>query len=63
MVGVIHDPSRGETFSAMAGGGAWLDGVPIHHPAKERLLDGVVSLSLPSRGFARRTASSARPSA
>ena len=55
-VGVIHDPSRGELFSAVAGRGAWLDGVAIRLPAKERLIDSVVSVSLPGRGFARRTA-------
>ncbi len=55
-VGVIHDPSRGELFSAIAGRGAWLDGVAIHLPGKERLIDAVVSVSLPGRGFARRRA-------
>jgi myo-inositol-1(or 4)-monophosphatase len=28
-VGVVHDPSRGETFSALRGGGARLNGEPI----------------------------------
>ena len=55
-VGVIHDPSRGELFSAIVGRGAWLDGIEIRLPGKERLIDAVVSVSLPSRGFARRTA-------
>jgi myo-inositol-1(or 4)-monophosphatase len=55
-VGVIHDPSRGELFSAVAGRGVWLDGVSIRLPGKERLIDAVVSVSLPGRGFARRTA-------
>jgi myo-inositol-1(or 4)-monophosphatase len=52
-VGVIHDPSRTEVFTACAGRGAWLDGVPIRHPGKERLIDAVVSMSL-RRGYARR---------
>ncbi|CAA9526160.1 MAG: Inositol-1-monophosphatase, partial [uncultured Thermoleophilia bacterium] len=30
LVGCVHDPNRGETFSALGGGGAALDGVPIH---------------------------------
>jgi len=30
VVGVIYDPLRGETFAATAGGGATLDGQPIH---------------------------------
>src|SRR4029079_1050727 len=53
-VGVIHDPSRTELFSAIAGRGAWLDGIAIRLPDKQRLIDAVVSVSLPGRGFARR---------
>ena len=53
-LGVIYDPVRDELFSAQAGLGARLDGEPIRHPAKERLVDCVVSLSLPRRGWARR---------
>jgi len=34
--------------------GARLDGIPIHHPGKEKLSDCVVSLSLPGRGWATR---------
>jgi myo-inositol-1(or 4)-monophosphatase len=55
-VGVVHDPSRGELFSAVAGRGATLDGIAVRLPAKERLIDSVVSVSLPGRGFARRNA-------
>ncbi len=29
VAGVVHDPSSGETFTAVRGGGAWLDGHPI----------------------------------
>jgi myo-inositol-1(or 4)-monophosphatase len=29
MVGVVHDPVHGETFSARRGGGAWLNGAPL----------------------------------
>lgn len=29
LAGVVHDPSRGETFTAVRGGGARLDGTPI----------------------------------
>ena len=54
VVGVVHDPTRDEMFTAIAGRGAWLDGAPIHHPLKPRLADAVVSLSLPSVRFARR---------
>jgi len=55
-LGVIYDPVRDELFSAQAGLGARLDGEPIRHPAKERLVDCVVSLSLPRGGWARREA-------
>ena len=53
-VGVVYDPVRDELFTAVAGGGAHLDGVPTRHPAKEKLSDCVVSLALPWRGFSRR---------
>lgn len=29
LVGVVHDPSRNETFTALRDGGAWLDGTEI----------------------------------
>jgi myo-inositol-1(or 4)-monophosphatase len=54
VVGVIYDPVRDELFTAQAGLGARLDGEPIRHPAKERLVDCVVSLSLPRGGWAQR---------
>lgn len=53
-VGVIYDPVRDELFTAQAGFGARLDGSPIRHPAKEKLSDCVVSLSLPRGGWAQR---------
>jgi myo-inositol-1(or 4)-monophosphatase len=54
MIGVVYDPTRDEMFTAQAGMGAKLDGLPIRHPGKEKLLDCVVSLSLPRRGWATR---------
>ncbi|MBA2254349.1 MAG: hypothetical protein H0W07_04455 [Chloroflexi bacterium] len=54
VLGVIHDPLRNELYSGVAGLGAWLDGVPIVMPAKEKLIDCVISLSLPGRGWALR---------
>lgn len=54
VVGVIHDPTRNEMFTARAGAGAHLDGVPIQHPVKPKLSDAVVSLALPASRFARR---------
>jgi len=54
VVGAVYDPTRDEMFTAQAGQGARLDGLPIHHPGKEKLSDCVVSLSLPGRGWATR---------
>lgn len=54
MIGVVYDPTRDEMFTAQAGMGARLDGIPIRHPGKEKLSDCVVSLSLPGRGWALR---------
>ena len=53
-LGVVYDPVRDELFSAQAGLGARLDGAPIRHPAKEKLSDCVVSLSLPRGGWSAR---------
>jgi myo-inositol-1(or 4)-monophosphatase len=52
----VLDALRGELFSAVRGQGAHLDGQPIAHPPKERLVDAVVHLGLPRTGFARRNA-------
>jgi myo-inositol-1(or 4)-monophosphatase len=46
VVGVIHDPMRGETFAAAHDGPATLDGLPIEASAKTALTDFVVSISL-----------------
>jgi myo-inositol-1(or 4)-monophosphatase len=54
VLGVVYDPVRDELFTAQAGRGARLDGVPIRHPAKAKLSDCVVSLSLPRGGWAAR---------
>jgi myo-inositol-1(or 4)-monophosphatase len=53
-VGVVHDPTRGETFSAAAGGPARLDGRPITASDKDRLSDFVVSMALGGRSVATR---------
>jgi len=47
VVGVIHDPIRGETFAAAENEPATLDGLPIEVSRKDRLSDFVVSMSLP----------------
>jgi myo-inositol-1(or 4)-monophosphatase len=55
VLGVVLDPARGELFSAASGGGAYLDGRPVHCADKERIVDTVVHLGLPGSGFARQT--------
>ena len=54
VVGVVHDPSRGETYSAAVAGQARLNGRPIVAGDKERLSDFVVSLALSGRAVATR---------
>ena len=46
-VGVILDPVRGECFSARRGGGAFLDGRPIHAAAVTALDEALVAVSFP----------------
>jgi myo-inositol-1(or 4)-monophosphatase len=53
-VGVVHDPSRGETFSATADGAALLDGRVVAASEKENLTDFVVHLALGGRRLATR---------
>lgn len=53
VLGVVLDPTRDELFSATRGGGAVLDGRPIHAADKDRVGDLVVHLGLPRSGFAR----------
>lgn len=54
VVGVVYDPVRDEMFTAQAGLGAQLDGLPIRHPQKEKLSDLVISLALPASGWSDR---------
>ena len=46
IVGVVHDPSRGETFAASDDGPATLNGRPIIASVKPKLSDFVVSMAL-----------------
>jgi myo-inositol-1(or 4)-monophosphatase len=46
-LGVVHNPATGETFHAVAGGGAFRDGERIApRPAPARLADAIASLEL-----------------
>jgi myo-inositol-1(or 4)-monophosphatase len=53
-VGVVHDPTRHETFAATSGGPATLEGRTIGTSDKERLSDFVVSMALNGRAVATR---------
>jgi len=53
VVGVVYDPLRQETFATTAGGGATLDGRPIHVSDAERLADAFLATGFP---YDRRTA-------
>jgi myo-inositol-1(or 4)-monophosphatase len=44
-VAVVHDPVAGETFSAVAGAGAVLGGVPVRVSMTTRLAEAIVGLS------------------
>ncbi len=54
VVGVVHDPSRGETFAAADTGSATLDGKPIAASVKTELSDFVVSMALSGRAVSTR---------
>ncbi len=53
VVGVVHDPLHGETFAATAGGGAFLDGQPMHVSPVETLDRAFLATGFP---YDRRTA-------
>jgi len=54
VVGVVHDPVRGETFAATVDGAATLDGEPIAASDKDQLSDFVVSMALGGRSVTSR---------
>jgi myo-inositol-1(or 4)-monophosphatase len=54
VVGVVHDPVRGETIGATETGRACLDGLPVSASRKERLEDYVISMTLDLERLARR---------
>jgi len=55
VVGVIHDPMRGETFAATGDGPATLNGRAIRASVKEELTDYVASLALSGRSLVGRS--------
>jgi myo-inositol-1(or 4)-monophosphatase len=54
VVGVIHDPTRNETFAAALGGRATLNGIELTPSRKDQLSDFVVSMALSGRAVATR---------
>jgi myo-inositol-1(or 4)-monophosphatase len=54
VAGVVHDPSRRESFGATVDGPATLDGEAIVASDKEKLSDFVISMALGGRGVATR---------
>lgn len=49
VVGVVHAPALGETFCAVRGGGATLDGVPLRVSRTAELADAVLATGFPYR--------------
>lgn len=47
VLGVIHDPLREETFAATAGGGAFLNGEPIHVTGVDHLAGSFLATGFP----------------
>jgi myo-inositol-1(or 4)-monophosphatase len=47
LLGVVLDPTRGELFTAVRGGGARLNGQPIRVSATAELIDAVVTTGFP----------------
>jgi myo-inositol-1(or 4)-monophosphatase len=47
LLGVVYDPARDELFTAVRGGGAWLNGTRLSVTATETLHDAVVSTGFP----------------
>jgi myo-inositol-1(or 4)-monophosphatase len=54
VVGVVHDPVRGETIVATQTGRACLDGLPVSASRKDRLEDYVISMTLDLERLAER---------
>jgi myo-inositol-1(or 4)-monophosphatase len=47
LLGVVYDPTRRELFTAVRGGGAWLNGRPIHVTQTTELVDSVITSGFP----------------
>jgi len=47
LLGVVYDPTRREMFTAVRGGGAWLDGRPLGVTQTAELIDAVITSGFP----------------
>lgn len=47
LLGVIYDPTRREIFTAVRGGGAFLNGQPLHVTQTAELIDSVITSGFP----------------
>ncbi|HET9811378.1 MAG TPA: inositol monophosphatase family protein [Sphingomicrobium sp.] len=50
VAGVTHLPMLGETFWAEVGGGAWLNGNPIHVSGQSELIRSILAVGIPFAG-------------
>ncbi len=48
LVGVVHDPMRGETFHGVRGEGAWLNQQPLRVSGTARLAESLLATGFPS---------------
>lgn len=53
VAGVVYDVRGKETFSAWKGGGAWLNGKPIHVSKAETVADSLIATGFPYTEFER----------
>lgn len=53
IAGVVYEVGRDETFSAWKGGGAWLNGKPVHVSEVATLADSLIATGLPYSDFHR----------
>lgn len=49
LIGVVHDPCLNETFTAIRGGGAFRNGLPIHVSSCQQLRSSLLVCSFPPR--------------
>lgn len=47
LLGVVYDPTRNELFTALRGGGSFLNGRPIHVTQTSELIDAVITSGFP----------------